>query len=96
MHYMMNSQTENNDGQTKSNFYFDSNSIPVTSIFNERNNEGDNKFYKKNEDLKLNLNRGEISDEMSKIKEKVLEQEKYISYLKSLLYKNKNDIEDAR
>ena len=92
MLHMMNSQTENNDGQTKSNFYFDSNSIPVTSIFNERTNEGDNNFNIKNEELKLSLNRGEITDEMSKIKEKVIEQEKYISYLKSLLYKNKNDV----
>ncbi len=78
-----------------SKFNLDTNSVPVTSLFNEGVPEGLDKNKSSQKHIVVESNFDHRDDEMSKIKEKVAEQEKYISYLKSLLIKHQKNIEDA-
>jgi hypothetical protein len=78
-----------------SKFNLDTNSVPVTSLFNEGVSEGLEIKKSNKEHIIVESNCTQMDDEISKIKEKVVEQENYISYLKSLLIKHQKNIEDA-
>ena len=83
------------DNLILSKFNIDNKSIPVTSLFNERNCEGYDLIKSNKEELNCQSNSNCIDDEITKIREKVVEQENYISYLKSLLFKHQKNNEDA-
>lgn len=79
-----------------SKFDLDTNSIPVTSLFYEGIMEGSGSCSGTNKSEHFSdSNRIHTDLDIAKIKEKVIEQENYISYLKSLLIKQQKNIEDA-